>query len=105
MRSQLACSQGPICLKKSRGVVNVNRTVAKPKGTLEIGVIKGSMAWVPTSPTPRQIGHWKPPIWESRFFKPPRMINAATARCERTILLTAVRNVRNVGTNFPVTPN
>ena len=35
--------QGPICFNKSRGVVNVNRTVAKPKGTLEIGVTKRSM--------------------------------------------------------------
>ena len=40
-------------VSKKQGVVNVNRKVAKPKGTLEIGVIKGSMGVQP----PRQIGH------------------------------------------------
>ena len=36
--------------KKSRGVVNVNRTVAKPKGTLEVGAIKRSMGVQPPDP-------------------------------------------------------
>ena len=63
--AEAAKGTGSDLSKKKQGVVNLNRKVAKVKGTLQVGVIKGSMGVQPPTPPPDKSDTGKEDCWHA----------------------------------------